>query len=147
MTRLVELCDRYGEAIAADLALRGWDLIELVEQGRWAFTLNLVEHLPRASYYAEAVLQDEDLAEAVAIQPAGKFERPIHEWTPELEALATVVDRLAQVAQTIIATTPGGKPGVVKPYPRPITAVDKARARQSRRAVEEMAARLWPEGE
>jgi hypothetical protein len=146
MTRLAELCDRYGEAIAADLAMLGWDLVELVEQGRWAFTLNLVEHLPRASYYAEAVLQDDEYAEQVAAQPSRRVEMPVHQWTPELEALAVMVDRLAHVANAVVASA-GGRPGRVDPYPRPVTAIDRARSARSRKAVEEMAARLWPDGE
>lgn len=145
IARLFELCDRYGEAIAADLAFAGWDLVELVEQGRWAWALNLIEHLPRASYYAQAVLLDEEYAEVVAGLPQGKPEMPIHQWTPELEAMAAIVDRLAEVANAVIASA-GGKPGRVERYPRPVTAIDKARNRKAREAVNAMASKLWPEG-
>lgn len=145
MIRLVGLCDRYGEAIAADLAAQGWDLIELFEGGRYAFTLNLIDHLPRSSHYAEALLSDEDYAEAVADLPRPRAEVPVHEWTPELEALAAIVDRLADVANTVIASA-GGKPGRVERYPRPVTAIDRVRSRRVREAVNAMASKLWPEG-
>jgi hypothetical protein len=154
MTRLTDLLDRYGEAIAADLALAGWDVVELTEAGRWAFSLNLVDHLPRTSAYANAVAQDDELAEAALnAAPEGTRVRlgsravPMTEWSPEVEALSTVVDRLAEVINAVVVNHPSGKgkPTRANPYPRPVTAVDRARARRRRQAAADLEAQLFPD--
>jgi hypothetical protein len=74
----------------------------------------------------EAVSQDEDLAREVAQRP----EMPkaaamrMRDWSPELEAMATAIDRIGEVVQAVIASQ-GGKPPKIKPFPRPKTATDK----------------------
>lgn len=130
MIRLGDLLDRYGEAIVADLGLAGWDVVELYEQGRWLFALTMIDHLPRTSSYANALAQDDELAEMTFGQSGGSSAtRPLTEWTPEVEVLAGVFDRLADVANFIVAGN-GGKPTKVQPYPRPVTAFDRVKERQ-----------------
>ena len=120
-------------------------MIDLYEQGRWAFALTLIDHLPRTSAFSHAVAQDEELATALAGEPSGRREVPFTEWSPETEALAAVVNRLSEVVNAIIATIPGGKPRPVKPYPHPISAADKVRARRRREAALELEAQLFPD--
>lgn len=143
MTRLADLVDRYGEAIAADLAVRGWDVVDLFEQGRFAFTLSIIDNLPRTSAYAQAVAQDDELASTMA-EPLTARTVPMTEWSPEVEALAVVVDRLAEVTNTLIATA-GGKPKQIRPYPRPVTAFDRTRAQRRREAAAELERKLFPD--
>lgn len=118
-------------------------MIDLYEQGRWAFALTLIDHLPRTSAFAAAVAQDDELAAEVGDLPKGSDVPPLTEWTPEVQALAAVVDRLAEVANAIFASG-GGKPSRARPYPRPVTAFDRARAKRHREAADDMVAQLFP---
>jgi hypothetical protein len=145
MIRLAGLVERYGEAIAADLALAGWDAVDLFERGRWAFMLNLIDHLPRTSAYAQAIADDDELVESMPEPPASSGSVPLREWSPEVEALAVVVDRLAEVANTLVAAH-GGKPSRVQAYPRPVTAFDRVRAKRRREAADDLARKLFPDG-
>lgn len=76
----------------------------------------------------EAVSLDEELAEEVAKhpdQPKAPAMR-MRDWSPELEALATAIDRIGEVMQAVIASQ-GGKPPKIAPFPRPKTASEKLR--------------------
>ncbi|HEY9369597.1 hypothetical protein [Streptomyces sp.] len=75
--------------------------------------------------------------------PKGSDVPPLTEWTPEVQALAMVVDRLAEVANAVVAGA-GGKPSRARPYPRPVTAFDRARAKRIREATDDMVAQLFP---
>ena len=119
-------------------------MIDLYEQGRWTFALTLIDHLPRTSAFAAAVAQDDELAETVE-PPKASHTPPLTEWTPEVQALAAVVDRLAEVANAVFASG-GGKPSRARPYPRPVTAFDRVRAKRSREAADDMVIQLFPEG-
>lgn len=75
----------------------------------------------------EAVSLDEEVAELAAKQPSPKGS-PVRmrDWSPELELLTALVDRLGDVIQAVIAAQ-GGKPPRIKPMPRPTTAMDAIR--------------------
>jgi len=75
----------------------------------------------------EAVSLDEEVAELAAKQPAPKGS-PVRmrDWSPELETLTAMVDRLGDIIQAVIAAQ-GGKPPKIKPMPRPETAMDAIR--------------------
>lgn len=145
MKRLTALLQRYGEAIAADLAFAGWDIVDLVEQGRWAFTLNLIDHLPRTARFRDALAQDEDLAASLLAEGLSAGSMPISEWSAEAAALAVIADRLWEVCNTI-ARVNGNKGAQLKPYPRPVTAFDRVRAAQRASDASAMEAKLWPAG-
>ena len=123
-------------------------MIDLYEQGRWTFALTLIDHLPRTSAFAAAVAQDDELAAEVGDLPKGSDVPPLTEWTPEVQALAAVVDRLADLVNAVVVNHPSGKgkPSRVRPYPRPVTAFDRARAKRSREATDAMVTQLFPEG-
>lgn len=75
----------------------------------------------------EAVSLDEELAAEVARNPEQRKPSssvPMREWSLQMEALATMIDRLGDVVQAVIAVQ-GGKPPAIKPFPRPKTASDK----------------------
>lgn len=118
-------------------------MIDLYEQGRWAFALTLIDHLPRTSSFAAAVAQDDELAAQVGDLPKGSDTPPLTEWTPEVQALAMVVDRLAEVANAVVASA-GQRTSRVRPYPRPVTAFDRARTKRIREATDDMVAQLFP---
>ena len=123
---------RYGGAIEADLADRGFDLAELCAAKRHRFVLNIIDHLPRWSNYIAALADDEEAAEASADQPQGKPQPPsMREWTPEAAALADTVDRLGAIVQGIAKQlNPKKKAPEVSPYPRPVTARERVKRRR-----------------
>lgn len=88
--------------------------------------------------------EDDELAAELAGEQFPRRLPPLSEWSPEVEVLAVVADRLAEVANTIIGVN-GGKPSRVQPMPRPVTAIDRARARLRREAADELERRLFPD--
>lgn len=105
--------------------------------------LNLIDHLPRTSAFSHAQSQDDELAEQ-APESDAEPGVPLTEWSPEVEALAVVVDRLADVANAVIASQ-GGKPTRVQPYPRPVTAFDRVRAKRRDKAYVDLKSKLFPD--
>jgi hypothetical protein len=68
------------------------------------------------------------------------------EWSPELEALAAAVDRLSDVAAILLAAG-GARPPYMSRYPRPVTAVDRARSEARHHRHRELVRRVLPRGE
>jgi hypothetical protein len=107
--------------------------------------LNLIEHLPRTSAYQQALANDDEVAAAaMADEPSSRNDLPLSEFSPEVEALASVVDRLGEVTAVLINAN-GGKAKPPKPYPRPVTAWDRVRARRHQDAYEGLKAVLFPD--
>jgi hypothetical protein len=99
---------------------------------RWRRLLNLIDHLPGHSAYAEALAADEVLAEVILAQPEppDRFRGPrVSEWTPERAALAEISDKLSVLIATTVAAA-GSKPPKVTPSPRPQVAADAVRERR-----------------
>ncbi len=63
-------------------------------------------------------------------------------WSPEVQHLAIIADRLSEVVAAIISTVPGQKPPKVKPLPRPETAIDRVRRRRAWRRHDELVAEV-----
>lgn len=113
---------------------------------RWRELLVLIDWLPRNSAYMEALADDEEMAEIALSEPRNEDDRPprgprISEWSPELEALTGIIDRLGEVIQAQIAAA-GGKPRAVRPQPRPTTAMDKIREKKRREAHRKIVSRV-----
>jgi hypothetical protein len=91
---------------------------------------------------------DEYAAELVKIQneSSGPYAIPMSSYTPEVEALASVVETLQSLlAVTIQANSKAGStPPKFNPFPRPRTALQRARARARKVNHETLAARLLP---
>lgn len=120
----------------------GWDLAELVAAERWRFILNLVEHLPPHSNYVAALGDDDELAE----QQTGEAKiRPprLTEWTPEVQAIASAVDRLGELIRAQIASG-GKKPPKIPRYPRPVTAAERVKRRRKESAHLDLVGRVLP---
>lgn len=143
--RLLANLERYGDQIEADLAQRGWDLQQMFAGRRWRFLLNQIDHLPRTSHYQEARAQDDELAEGMLEHLSDGPPAPpaLTEFSPEVEVLQGVLDRLGEVVNAVVASG-GGKPSPVRPGPRPVTALDRARARRLKDASAELEAKLFP---
>lgn len=108
--------------------------------------LNLIDHLPGHSAYAEALAADEELAEVVLAHPhPDRATGPrVSEWTPERAALAEVSDKLsALIAATVAAA--GAKPPKVTPSPRPRVAADRVRERRQQATHLSLVARVLPD--
>lgn len=108
---------------------------------RWRKLLNIIDQLPRNSHYVEAQLDDDDLAAQLATLPEGQPVRRISEWTPELETLAAVADRLVDVLNVLLKVN-GGNATELRPQPRPTTALSRVRAHQRQIKHESLVARV-----
>lgn len=140
LRRLLFLVDRYRDAIEFDLRyhLNGLDLTTLWKQRRFRFLLNMIDHLPRHSWYTEAVSNDEEHAEMLAKADAARTEGndepyhpPLHTWSDEVAVLTDILDATRRVGYAIIASNAekgkAGKPP--EPAPRPQTALERLKKR------------------
>ena len=92
------------------------------------------------SAYREAMLDDPEVAEVLALQPqADGPPRPpgLQEFTPVVAALTDVRDLLQLVHRDLLASG-GVKPPPFTPAPRPVTGVQRARARVERARHDEL---------
>ena len=109
-----------------------------------AAILDYLEHLPRTSAYHTAIAEDEELAEELARLPEQKSGPPrLQEFSPEVQVLAEVRDLLATLINVQIARA-GKKPSKVKPYPRPVSAVEQIRKRQRYQRHKLLVSQLLP---
>lgn len=128
--------DRYGEAIEADLADRGLDLLDFFRGARsWRQLLVILDHLPRASRFRQAAADDDEWAEgALAEEQVGRVAEPptlpLSEFTREVELLSVVAELLQSVNANIRVLAHDKNPPRVQPMPRPRTALDRARDRR-----------------
>ncbi len=110
-------------------------------QRKWRQLLNLIDHLPRASFYIQAITMDEEYAAAVSGQPIDRPRALLSDYSPEVELLAAVFDRLGELINVQIMRGQG-KAQSLEPWPRPVTAMqvleDRSKRDQHRRLVERM---------
>lgn len=120
----------------------------LWRQRRWRYLLNLIERLPAHSHMHAALANDPEWARMVQErekerEKAGVKSRPsgpsLVEWTPVVEALASVNDRLAALIESNKK-----KPGKVKPYTRPRTAFNDLEQLETERVHDSLVAALIP---
>jgi hypothetical protein len=139
---------KYRAEIEYDLRaqLPGTDLGELWRSRRWRLLLNLIDHLPRNSYYAQAVANDEEHARMLLESMQGEksdHSPALSTWTQEAAILADLVDAVNALQHTLIAvnsTKGAGKPK--DPYPRPKTAIDRVRRQVRQERHEALANRM-----
>ncbi len=89
--------------------------------------------------------EDEALAERLLDQKPAEAP-PARRWSEygiQVELLAAIFDRLAEVVNTIAASS-GAKPRKVPPYPRPVTAIERIRQRRIRAKHTQIVARVLP---
>lgn len=102
---------------------------------RWRRLLNVIDQLPRASLYIEAVTQDEAVAEQMLDNPpknetSKKPVRRMSEWTPAVELLTVAVNRLTELTQAVAALG-GAKPRKIQQAPYPESVLEKLRRRRA----------------
>lgn len=159
--RLLYVLDKHHAHIEYDLhAHAGVDMQTLWRGRRWRKLLNLIDHLPRHSYYSEAVANDPEhakmLAKANAEREAAgeekkKYTPPMTQWTPEVSAIADLIDSVNAMNYTLKMVNSDPKKRAPKPpdpYARPQTALEGAtkRAKFERRQAKHdaLVARLLP---
>lgn len=93
----------------------------------------------------EARANDDELAEAVVAAGLdlndGDARPRLSEWSGEREEIAYIGDLIGVLIDTVRGTT-GNKPSGIRPRPRPMTAIEKARRRAGQREHESLAAHL-----
>lgn len=95
----------------------------------------LVDGLPRSSHYRSALSKDVDLyvESGHADKPPPQPQPPdLVEFSPEVELLAAVYDRLGEVIRAVAASAGSKKKPRLKPWTRPVTARDLVRKKRAR---------------
>lgn len=112
---------------------------------RWRKLLNMIDGLPRDSAYVEALTSDEQWAAAVLDNPVpqGKPKRRMADWSPELEMLTNLYDRMGEQIAVTVAVA-GGKPKKVTPAPRPTTALERERRQRRDAKHRSVVSRMLP---
>lgn len=135
-SRLLHLLGKpeYRKAIQWDLhAIHGLDLNTEWRARRWRRLVDFIDGLPTHSHFAEAMSNDEELAEAILDQPDDgppkKPTRRLSEFSADVEVLSVLTDRVTELINVTVASR-GGKPRKVPPMPRPATAVQRVRSRR-----------------
>ena len=104
------------------------DLAEWVTARRYGALLDLIDQLPSASRYSEAVSLHPEYAKQLANMP-----EPDEPWAPRqaefglTEHLLTNISDQLQVLTVVTLKAAGAKPGEPKPMPRPKSAIEEAR--------------------
>lgn len=115
---------------------------------RWRRLLNIIDRLPRDSAYIEALTEDEQLAEQLLRRQTGqpaaaKPRRRMSDWSPTVEMLTAILDRLGELTQAVAALG-GAKPRQVPRAPYPVTAADRVRNRKRHEQHRSLVSRLLP---
>lgn len=66
------------------------------------------------------------------------------EFTAEVELLAAVYDRIGHLTATLMAVNGVKRPPRLQPWPRPVTAIERARSRRARADFDDIVARALP---
>lgn len=158
LDRLVWIVDHFSRELEVDLLQRvGADLGELWRRRRWRLLLNLIDHLPRTTWSWQAMVNHPEYAQKVADavwrnrkDQGEEYSAPLIEHTPEVAALASVVDAVNALRTVLMQVNmkPGQQPPKIPPYPRPRTLVDTLYSKKDRIerwvAHERLADRLLP---
>jgi hypothetical protein len=149
LARLLWLLRRFRRQVEVDLLQHvGADLGVLWRGRRWRLLLNLIDHLPRHTWTQQAMADDPEYAQKIADAVAARkakmvvdddelaWSPPLQQYTPEVEALASVVDAVNALRTTFIMANSekGAQPPQIPPYPRPVTLVATMREKAQRKA-------------
>lgn len=111
---------------------------------RWRRLLNVIDQLPRDSAYVEALSDDDEIAGQLMRTGPEKPARPqrrLSDWSPTVELLTTINDRLGDLIQTVAALG-GAKPRKIPRGPYPVTAAERARHRERMTNHQNLVARV-----
>ena len=113
------------------------DLAEWYAAGRWVALLDLIDGLPTACRLNEAIVNDPEAAAQIARMPKSS-----DEWSPrsaEFDLKAQILREILHAVKgngQIAVAVAGGKPGELKPFPAPVTEVERAIAAVERQWAE-----------
>lgn len=126
------MVSKYGDEIEVDLHREyGVDLLDFF-RGRfsWRKLYLLIQKLPSRALFHEAIADDREFAEQFIDAPQGSGAPRVSEYSQEVARLDLVVEHLAALTATVVAMA-GGKPGRLKPMPRPETALTRLERERS----------------
>lgn len=112
--------------------------------------LDLIDRLPRDTHYWQVITQDPEHAEML-VKAQERAERegkeqssapPMSGWSPEVEALTNIADRVAGLGYILRAVNGDKQAQPPKPMPRPETALPSIKARRRQEQHDKLAARL-----
>lgn len=121
----------------------------LWRQRKWRLLLNLIDHLPADSHMNAVLVNDMEYARMVMTEKKRR-ERAglevsvgpsIATWSPTVNLLAVIADRLAALIESNSA-----KPRAVVPYARPKTAFDRLDRDEMEAVHKRLTAALVPQG-
>ena len=106
--------------------------------------LDFLKHLPSTSAYYAALAEDEELARDLLDKPTPPARPPrLTEFGPDVRVLAEIRDLQTSILAVLIKAN-GGKPQKTKPYPRPVTALQKLRQRVKYSRHKDLVRRVLP---
>lgn len=115
----------------------GVDLARWWQDRRYRGLLELIDQLPQASRYMEAVANDPEQARLIA-EARSKGSGEGEAWSPRLaefdlhaRLMRDQIQALMGVQAAVIAAA-GAKPPKIDPYPVPVTEIDRAVERANR---------------
>ena len=79
-----------------------------------------------------------------AEQPPSRPTRRIVEWSPDVELLSSIHDRLGELITVTLAAAGSKKPPKPEPAPRPRTALDRVRERRRSTQHRSLVSRMLP---
>lgn len=121
--------------IEYDLHGLGLDLLDFF-RGRhsWRKLAAMIVQLPSSSRTAEAMANDDEMAEKIAGQKYRDTGPRLSEYTPVVARLDVLADRIAElIALTVQVNNKNGKAPRVRPARRPETAITRAERRRAQR--------------
>lgn len=142
---LVRDINAYGEAIHFDLLGLGRDIYDYFRRRRpWRELQIVLRRLPSSSQYVAARRNDPEYAEWVASLPdeaKQSWAPSSSEWDLLCELTAAVYDRLGELITLTANVNRAKDASAQKPpprFPRPVTEIDRARARAEARIEDEL---------
>lgn len=137
---------RYRAEIRADLLqVYGVDLAAWWHARRWRALLELIDQLPEASRFREAVLNDRDVVgELLDSEGSGSGWAPrVSDFDLHATYLRDLVHSVHQLIAVTVATA-GGKPPRVQPPPAPRTVLEEARREKAKDWARGVLSRVLP---
>jgi hypothetical protein len=92
------------------------------------------------------VAEDDELADMNVARPDDRRKRtpPISEFNAAVELLAALHDRLGNLITVVAATAGSKRPPKPRPWPRPVTAIERARNRQAKADFDDIVRLVTP---
>lgn len=114
----------------------GVDLAVWFRNRRWVAILDYIDMLPSPNRLTEAMMNDPEYAMEIAMRPESEdsWSPPFRDYNLQAVMMREVITKLEVVIQTLTASG-GAKPKSFKPFPTPVTEVDRAKEKLERQHV------------